>query len=216
MKRKFHVRCEAGEKMEIISKSYLLLFDCDGVWTDSTNSSQSDFTFDATTGTITRYNGSDAELVIPSTINGVKVKIIGYEAFRWCDSITNVTIPNGVTTIERSAFYGCSDLKSITIPNSVTNIEDSAFDECSSLISIVIPNGVKFIGIDEFDGCTSLKSITIPNSVTIIRTREEGPSSTKINPFRDCKNAIIYVKSEATKKLLVNSGISERKIIVTT
>jgi len=25
MKRKFHVRCEAGEKMEIVSKSYLLL-----------------------------------------------------------------------------------------------------------------------------------------------------------------------------------------------
>ncbi|MDG5856532.1 hypothetical protein [Clostridium beijerinckii] len=26
MKRKFHVRCEPGEKMEIISKSYLLVF----------------------------------------------------------------------------------------------------------------------------------------------------------------------------------------------
>ena len=32
MKRKFHVRCEAGEKMEIISKSYLLLLDQNGKW----------------------------------------------------------------------------------------------------------------------------------------------------------------------------------------
>ena len=32
MKRKFHVRCEAGEKMEMISKFYLLLFNESGAW----------------------------------------------------------------------------------------------------------------------------------------------------------------------------------------
>lgn len=181
--------------------------DCDGVWTDSKNSSQPDFTFDATTGTITVYNGSDSEVVIPSTINGVKVKTIGNEAFRWCDSITSVTIPDGVTSIEKSAFYGCSNL---------TSIEDSVFNKCSSLTSIIIPNGVKVIGINEFVGCISLKSITIPNSVTSIKTLEEGPDGSIINPFQDCANATIYVKSKATKKLLVNSGSSASKIIVTT
>lgn len=57
-------------------------------------------------------------------------------------SITHITIPEGVTTIEKWAFSGCSSLKSIKIPNSVTTIGDGAFRGCSSLQSIDIPNSV--------------------------------------------------------------------------
>lgn len=185
----------------------------DGVATNFMNS-QSDFTFDSVTGTITAYNGTDVALVIPSVIDGVNVKIIGDEAFRWCDSLISVTIPNGVTSIEKRAFYGCSSLTSITIPDSVTSIKDSAFNKCSSLTSITIPNGVKSIKVNEFDGCTSLISITIPNSVTSIENREMSPDGERINPFHDCKNATFYVKSEATKQLLVKFGVNKSKIIV--
>ena len=41
--------------------------------------------------------------------------------------ITNLVIPNSVTSIGASAFAGCSGLTSITIPNSVTSIGESAF-----------------------------------------------------------------------------------------
>lgn len=43
------------------------------------------------------------------------------------DSITEYTIPNGVTTISFATFTGCSSLTSVTIPDSVTTIESSAF-----------------------------------------------------------------------------------------
>ena len=57
-------------------------------------------------------------------------------AFNSCSSLTSVTIPDGVATIERSAFRRCSSLTSITIPDSVTSIAMFAFYDCSSLKDI--------------------------------------------------------------------------------
>ena len=88
----------------------------------------------------------------------------------------NVTIPNGVTRIERYAFWGCDSLTSITIPDSVTSIDDGAFS-CTSLTSITIPNSVTSIGSYVFQACTSLTSITIPDSVTSIGSYAFGNCS---------------------------------------
>ncbi len=45
-------------------------------------------------------------------------------------SATNVTIPVGVTDIEKKAFKGCKSLMSIFIPSSVLKIGEGAFDDC--------------------------------------------------------------------------------------
>ena len=73
-----------------------------------------------------------------------------------------------MTTIPYMCFEGCSSLTSITIPDSVKSIEGYAFSWCTSLPSIDIPNGVTSIGGQAFQCCTSLTSVTIPNSVTSI------------------------------------------------
>ena len=80
--------------------------------------------------------------------------------------VTDLAIPNSVTSIGECAFYGYTGLTSVTIPNSVTSIGDGAFDECSSLTSVTISNGVTSIGNQAFWGCSSLTSVTIPNSLT--------------------------------------------------
>ena len=72
-----------------------------------------DFTFDATTGTIKKYNGNDAVVNIPSEINGTPVTTIGNAAFR-DSSVTSVTIPDSVTEIGSNAFAGCTNLTSVT------------------------------------------------------------------------------------------------------
>ena len=64
--------------------------------------------------------------------------------------ITNLIIPQGVTSISQWAFEGCSSLTSITIPNSVTSIGRSAFTGCSSLKSIAIPSSVTYIDANAF------------------------------------------------------------------
>jgi hypothetical protein len=102
-------------------------------------------------------------ITIPDSVTS-----IGSYAFYNCSSLTSITIPNSVTSIGYNAFEGCNSLTSITIPDSVTSIGSYAFYNCSSLTSITIPDGVTSIGYGVFYGCSSVTSITIPDSVTSI------------------------------------------------
>ena len=112
------------------------------------------------------YSDENAEitnLVIPNSVTS-----IGDWAFSRCSGLTSVTIPNSVTSIGDYTFYVCSGLTSVTIGNSVTSIGNGAFAGCSGLTSITIPNSVTSIGSGAFSGCSGLTSVTIPNSVTSI------------------------------------------------
>lgn len=96
------------------------------------------------------------------------VTSIGQCAFDSCIGLTSIDIPDSVTSIESWALNGCRCLMSITIPAGVTSIGSYAFYKCSELTSITIPDGVASIEGRTFSECSSLKSITIPGSVTSI------------------------------------------------
>ena len=162
---------------------------------------ETDFEFDASSGTITGYTGTGGDVEIPSKIGGVAVTSIGDYAFQRCYNLTSVTIPKGVTSISNYAFYNCYDLTSVTIPEGVTSIGESAFDSCASLVSVTIPEGVTSIGDDAFLECSNLTSVTIPESVTSIGdfafaycsnlasvTIPEGVTSIGGYAFYVCKN----------------------------
>jgi hypothetical protein len=82
--------------------------------------------------------------------------------------ITELTIPNSVTSIGAYAFFNCIGLTSVTIPNSVTSIDVNAFEYCAGLTSVSIPNSVTSIGQHSFAYCTGLTAVNIGNLVSSI------------------------------------------------
>ena len=114
---------------------------------------------------ITGYTGSEADLSIPSTLNGKKVTKIGEDAFYRNNDIVKLTIPNTVTYIDISAFNQCKSLEEVKLPNSIQTIENSAFTLCLELTTINLEENLKKIGDAVFERCLKLKNVTIPNSV---------------------------------------------------
>lgn len=125
---------------------------------------------------------------------------IPQNAFRNCEGLENVLIPDGISEIGAQAFSGCSNLTSITISESVTTIGNyafanaqlvsagpigsgcniefgwnetipgNAFSGCSGLVNIIFPNNITTIGEDAFHS-TGFESLNIPESVTTIGSK---------------------------------------------
>jgi hypothetical protein len=106
-------------------------------------------------------NAKASEYTIPNVLS------IGYCAFKSCDSLKSVTIPNSVLFIGDEAFWGCDNLKSVTIPNSVLSIGVGAFAYCDGFTEITIPHSVISIGEAAFYFC-DITSVTIGKNVSSI------------------------------------------------
>ena len=76
-----------------------------------------------------------------------KIRFESYKSNPFCyarnfylngELVTDLIIPDGVTSIGYSAFYNCSSLTSVTIPSSVTSIGSYAFMNCSNLVTVYL------------------------------------------------------------------------------
>ena len=65
--------------------------------------------------------------------------------------VSNLEIPDGVTSIGKFMFYSFKNLTSVKIPSSVTSIGDYAFFNCDSLTSVYITDLAKWCEIDFSD-----------------------------------------------------------------
>ena len=123
------------------------------------------------------------EVVIPDGVTS-----IGYWAFQKCGQLTGVTLPDGVTSIGSWAFYECKKLTSIRLPDGVTSIGEGAFCECKQLTGIRLPDSVTSIGTRAFAGCKKL-DLTLPAGLTAV-----GEAA-----FRDCALTSITIPAGVTK-----------------
>ena len=107
----------------------------------------------------------DGVITLPSECNGYKITKIGDEAFKNCNFITEVVLPETITIIEEEAFAGCQLLEKINLEN-VTTILYGAFENCSSLKEV---NATKLSKVNQyaFYGCLELEKVNIENVTTI-------------------------------------------------
>ena len=98
-----------------------------------------------------------------SIVKGTKV--ICNSAFRGCEFLESILIPNSVILIGDYAFADYCGLKNINIPDGVKSIGEGAFYECINLPFIYIPDSVKIIGDKVFEKCDSLQYVRLPNEI---------------------------------------------------
>jgi hypothetical protein len=79
--------------------------------------------------------------------------------------VTNLVIPNGITSISQYAFSGCGSILNLTICGDVATIDTAAFQSCKNLLSVNVLEGVDSIGFEVFDSCESLTTATLPSSL---------------------------------------------------
>ena len=112
---------------------------------------------------ITKYIGSDTEIVVPDTIYGVPVTGMDtYHVFDGAveDEITSIAFPKTLKTIP--VVNECGKLETVILPEGIEHINQFAFMGSSNLKNIKLPESLKTIGWRAFEGCTSLKSINFP------------------------------------------------------
>ena len=111
-------------------------------------------------------------LVIPDSVdwNGTRyaVRELSRGAFCKCDSLTSVTVPQGVFSIGYAAFGLCDRLESIVLPESLTYLGDHCFYADLALVSVNIPGSVGIIRESTFSLCTSLQSVVLPTGITTL------------------------------------------------
>ena len=112
------------------------------------------------------YNGAEeelTELVVPEGVTSVHSK-----CFSHVKSLKSVVIPNSVETIGESAFSGCENLQDITLGDGVKSIGKLSFSYLGELTQVTLPNSVETIGLGAFRGCDKLKKVTMGDGVKSI------------------------------------------------
>lgn len=144
--------------------------------------------------------GDSSNYAIPKSLKSVTVtggKILPL-VFEDCSNLTDITLPDGITSIGLRAFSGCSNLTNITIPGSVTLIEENAFSFCRKLKTIqftgtrtqwnaIKVNGATITAEVIFLGGEDIQPTTLPSTApattaTIKPTATQGtkPATTQV------------------------------------
>ena len=129
---------------------------------------ESEFDFDASTGTITSYNGYATYLAIPETIGGAPVKAIGPEAFAQHTYLALLELPEGLETIGDRAFYNCETLARVHFPSTLKFIGDSAFYNAYKSSILELPEGLEHIGAYAFYFAGIKGFLTLPEGLKTI------------------------------------------------
>ena len=180
------------------------------------------YVLDDGTAVIDDVTSQEKEVVIPSTIEGYKVKAIGVRSCSCKKNLEKLTISDGIKYIYDGAFEQCKKLKSVTLPESVSEIDMEAFEGCESLTEIKLPSKLKKLGRFAFRK-TALNKITFPKTLTKLESSVFAETNLKEvtipktiksmgrNPFNSCQNLKSIKAASSSKAFSAKNGILYNK-----
>ena len=86
--------------------------------------------------TIVRYLGNEKRVVIPETLDGGTVKVLGVYSFGGKSELQEVFMPDCIETVRGMTFGECANLKKVHLYERLTEIVKSTFDGCVALAFI--------------------------------------------------------------------------------
>ena len=135
------------------------------------------------TAEIIAYTGEEAEVSIPDVLDGVKVTALGHSAFYNRDSLTGITIPDGITKMDGNPFRACRHLDTISVSPDHPRyavIDNVLFKKNTRALvcypagkaetDYAVPEGITAIGQDAFSNCYNLITVAIPDTVCTINS----------------------------------------------
>lgn len=135
------------------------------------------------------------KVVVPEKIDGYPVVALGPSAFKFCEEITELVIPEGVREIRGEfCFERCKRLTEIKLPRSIVKVQGHAFKDCTALRKIDIALCKEISGA-AFMGCTSLEAIVAADDNPVFTSKDGALCS------KDGKNLVAYPKACEDVKL---------------
>lgn len=116
--------------------------------------------FNLENGILTKYEGTDAVVVIPEGVTQ-----IGDSAFQECKTLTELVMPDSVTGIGKYAFKKCVKLKSVVFSKALTAIGYEAFRDCKALKELSLPDTLRTVEGGAFAGCVKLSKVACDSKV---------------------------------------------------
>ena len=104
-------------------------------------------------------------VIIPECITS-----LGTDTFSGCESLYEIIGMTGISEIGDFCFNSCTSLYFIDLPDKLTKIGSYAFEGCSNLKELILPENLNSIGDFAFSNCKQLSSLNIPSGITVLST----------------------------------------------
>ena len=175
------------------------------VLTTPTLAENSEWEFDESQCTLTKYTGAGGDVVVPEKIGAVTVKTLDTGALAQVSGMTSLALPEGVLHLKDNVGWWNSELVRLSLPQSLIIIGSNSFNDCDALESVTIPAGVRYIGNGAFSDSEMLKSVTFEGVCPTF----DGKSFTYL-----AENVVAYVPDDQLEAYQAAFSVMENEITV--